>query len=92
MWTAPEVPELVEKFGNENLVAGSSASCSPHVEARLSVTASMQNPCAILLRFSIASTRCTVARSGMPSLLLRGYGGPGPSNFVELVPEGCRRD
>eukprot|EP00439_Symbiodinium_sp_Y106_P008958 s14351_g1.t1 len=29
------VLELVEKFGNEKLVAGSSASCSPHVEARL---------------------------------------------------------
>ena len=65
-----EVPELVEKFGNEKLVAGSSASCSPHVEARLSVTASAQNPCARRLRFSIASTRCTVARSGIPSLLL----------------------
>ena len=64
----------MQKFGNETLVAGSSASCSPHVEARLSVTASTQNPGAILLRFSIASTRCTVARSGMPSLLLRAIG------------------
>ena len=69
-WDVREVPELVEKFGNEKLVAGSSASCSPHVEARLSVTASAQNPCARRLRFSIASTRCTVARSGIPSLLL----------------------
>ena len=51
-------------------LSGSSASFSPQVEARLSVTASTQNPGAILLRFSIASTRCTVARSGIPSLLL----------------------
>ena len=55
-------------------LSGSSASFSPQVEARLSVTASTQNPGAILLRFSIASTRCTVARSGMPSLLLRAIG------------------